>query len=74
MDEAYTLSQGRKDFGREAIATIVKGMEDQRNNLLVILAGYSSEMNRFIASNPGLKSRFPIHIEFSIIMKKNCSG
>jgi stage V sporulation protein K len=65
VDEAYTLSQGgEKDFGREAIATIVKGMEDQRNNLLVILAGYSSEMNRFIASNPGLKSRFPIHIEF----------
>ncbi len=65
VDEAYTLSQGgEKDFGREAIATIVKGMEDQRNNLLVVLAGYSSEMNRFIASNPGLKSRFPMHIEF----------
>lgn len=65
VDEAYTLSQGgEKDFGREAIATIVKGMEDQRNNLLVILAGYSAEMSRFMASNPGLKSRFPIHIEF----------
>jgi len=65
VDEAYTLSQGgEKDFGREAVATIVKSMEDHRNNLLVILAGYSSEMNRFIASNPGLKSRFPIHIDF----------
>ncbi len=65
IDEAYTLSQGgEKDFGREAVATIVKSMEDHRNNLLVILAGYSSEMNRFITSNPGLKSRFPIHIDF----------
>ncbi len=65
VDEAYTLSQGgEKDFGKEAVATIVKSMEDHRNNLLVILAGYSSEMNRFIASNPGLKSRFPIHIDF----------
>lgn len=65
IDEAYTLAQGgEKDFGREAIATLVKAMEDNRNNLLVILAGYSHEMNRFIASNPGLRSRFPIQINF----------
>ncbi len=65
IDEAYTLAQGgEKDFGQEAIATLVKAMEDHRQDLIVILAGYSSEMNRFIRSNPGLRSRFPIHIDF----------
>lgn len=65
VDEAYTLSQGgEKDFGQEAIATIVKAMEDYRDNLIVVLAGYSSEMNHFLRSNPGLRSRFPIHITF----------
>ncbi len=65
VDEAYTLSQGgEKDFGQEAIATIVKAMEDNRENLIVILAGYSLEMEQFIRSNPGLRSRFPIHINF----------
>lgn len=65
VDEAYTLAQGgEKDFGQEAIATIVKAMEDYRDNLVVILAGYSSEMNLFLKSNPGLRSRFPIHITF----------
>lgn len=65
VDEAYTLAQGgEKDFGKEAIATIVKSMEDHRDNLIVILAGYSQEMDRFLSSNPGLKSRFPIHIDF----------
>jgi len=65
VDEAYALSQGgEKDFGKEAVAAIVKSMEDHRENLVVILAGYSLEMNRFIASNPGLQSRFPISIDF----------
>lgn len=66
VDEAYTLAQGgEKDFGKEAIATIVKQMEDQRDNLVVILAGYCAEMETFIRSNPGLRSRFPIHIHFN---------
>ncbi|QGT99429.1 Stage V sporulation protein SpoVK [Candidatus Syntrophocurvum alkaliphilum] len=65
IDEAYTLAQGgEKDFGKEAIATIVKAMEDHRENLIVILAGYRQEMDLFIRSNPGLRSRFPIQIEF----------
>lgn len=65
IDEAYTLAQGgEKDFGREAIATLVKNLEDHRENLVVILAGYCDEMDEFIRSNPGLKSRFPIHVEF----------
>lgn len=65
VDEAYTLSQGgEKDFGQEAIATMVKAMEDYRDNLIVVLAGYSVEMNQFLRSNPGLRSRFPIHITF----------
>lgn len=65
IDEAYTLAQGgEKDFGREAIATLVKNLEDYRQNLVVILAGYCDEMDDFIRSNPGLKSRFPIQVEF----------
>lgn len=65
VDEAYTLAQGgEKDFGKEAIATIVKQMEDHRDNLVVILAGYCNEMDHFVRSNPGLRSRFPIHIQF----------
>lgn len=66
IDEAYTLAQGgEKDFGREAIATLVKAMEDYRDNIIIILAGYKGEMERFLLSNPGLRSRFPIHIEFN---------
>ena len=49
IDEAYTLSQGgEKDFGQEAVATLVKAMEDNRDNFVVILAGYSYEMERFL--------------------------
>lgn len=66
VDEAYTLAQGgEKDFGKEAIAALVKAMEDNRENLIVILAGYTQEMERFLRSNPGLRSRFPVHIHFN---------
>ncbi|MCD5324153.1 MULTISPECIES: AAA family ATPase [Pontibacillus] len=65
IDEAYSLvrSQGN-DFGIEAIDTLVKAMEDQRHNLIVILAGYPEEMENFIRSNPGLRSRFKYNIHF----------
>lgn len=65
IDEAYSLFRGKDDsFGLEAIDTLVKGMEDNRDNLLVILAGYSHEMEEFLAANSGLRSRFPNIIEF----------
>ena len=65
IDEAYSLARGgTRDFGKEAIDTIVKTMEDQRNNLIVILAGYSAPMEAFLQTNPGLRSRFPIVISF----------
>ena len=65
IDEAYSLYRGKDDsFGLEAIDTLVKGMEDNRDNLLVILAGYSKEMAEFLTANSGLKSRFPNIIEF----------
>lgn len=65
IDEAYTLSRDKNDpFGQEAIDTLVKGMEDFRDNLVVILAGYTNEMNDFLKANPGLPSRFPFQVEF----------
>lgn len=65
IDEAYSLFRGKDDsFGLEAIDTLVKGMEDNRSNLLVILAGYSYEMEQFLTANSGLRSRFPNIIEF----------
>ncbi len=65
IDEAYSLARGGdKDFGKEAIDALVKGMEDYKDNLVLILAGYKDEMDIFLRSNPGLKSRFPIHIDF----------
>lgn len=65
IDEAYSLARGgEKDFGKEAIDTLVKAMEDNKNELILILAGYQHEMDRFIRSNPGLSSRFPIVLEF----------
>ncbi len=65
IDEAYSLYRGKDDsFGLEAIDTLVKGMEDHRNELIVVLAGYSKEMREFLTANSGLKSRFPNIIEF----------
>jgi hypothetical protein len=62
IDEAYALEGD--EYGSEAIATLVKGMEDHRDELVVIVAGYPVEMATFIGSNPGLESRFPTTIEF----------
>ncbi|ENQ3078612.1 stage V sporulation protein K [Bacillus multifaciens] len=66
IDEAYSLARGgEKDFGKEAIDTLVKHMEDKQHAFVLILAGYSREMNHFLSLNPGLQSRFPFIIEFS---------
>ena len=65
IDEAYSLARGgEKDFGKEAIDTLVKHMEDKQNDFILILAGYPYEMERFLDLNPGLKSRFPFIIDF----------
>ena len=64
IDEAYSLAKKDDTFGEEAIDTILKAMEDNRDNLVVIVAGYTEPMERFINSNPGLKSRFNKYIEF----------
>ena len=66
IDEAYSLSseEGSNDYGKEAIDTLVKGMEDYRDDLVVIVAGYVDEMRKFISMNPGLRSRFNKYINF----------
>ena len=65
IDEAYSLYRGKNDsFGLEAIDTLVKGIEDHRDELVVILAGYTREMQQFLTANSGLESRFPNRIEF----------
>ena len=65
IDEAYSLYRGEQDsFGLEAIDTLVKGMEDHRDEMVVILAGYTREMETFLTANSGLASRFPNKIEF----------
>ena len=65
IDEAYSLSTGAdNDFGKEAIDTLIKLMEDHRGEIVVILAGYTKEMNEFLKVNSGLESRFPIRLEF----------
>lgn len=66
IDEAYSLANGgSNDFGQEAIDTLLKEMEDNRDNLVVIVAGYESLMEKFIESNPGLRSRFKNYIQFN---------
>ncbi|WP_110929502.1 stage V sporulation protein K [Bacillus massiliglaciei] len=65
IDEAYSLGRGgEKDFGKEAIDTLVKHMEDRQNEFILILAGYPREMEYFLSLNPGLHSRFPLVVEF----------
>lgn len=65
IDEAYSLARGgEKDFGKEAIDTLVKHMEDEKNQFILILAGYPDEIDDFLMTNPGLPSRFPITITF----------
>lgn len=65
VDEAYSLSRGgEKDFGREALDTLVRLMEEHRGDLVVILAGYPREMEALLALNPGLRSRIPIRVDF----------
>ena len=66
IDEAYALvpENSSQDYGLEAISTLLKRMEDDRDKLVVIIAGYTNEMKRFIDSNPGLQSRFNRYIDF----------
>ena len=66
IDEAYTLtSKSENDFGQEAVDTVLKYMEDHRDDLVVIVAGYTGPMRRFISSNPGLESRFNKYVDFA---------
>lgn len=65
IDEAYAIvNQGQDDFGKEAVNTLITRIENDRDKLVVILAGYTAEMNQFIETNPGFKSRFNRYIEF----------
>ena len=65
IDEAYALvGEGQDDYGKEAVATLLKRMEDDRKRLVLVVAGYQENMKDFISANPGLKSRFNRYIEF----------
>ncbi|SNS28883.1 AAA family ATPase [Actinomadura mexicana] len=66
IDEAYSLTQSASgnDYGPEAIAELLKALEDHRDDLVVIVAGYETEMERFLSANPGLASRFPTRVRF----------
>lgn len=71
IDEAYSLSSGGgQDFGREAIETLLKMMEDHRHELVVVVAGYTAKMDEFLSSNPGLRSRFNKFIHFDDFTKE----
>ncbi|MCP5433395.1 MAG: AAA family ATPase [Alphaproteobacteria bacterium] len=77
IDEAYTLTnQGpeRDPFGQEAVDTLLKLMEDNRERLVIIVAGYGEQMHEFVASNPGLKSRFSRFIEFQSYNKEELTA
>ncbi|MFD2371403.1 AAA family ATPase [Brevibacillus sp. GCM10020057] len=66
IDEAYSLARGgEKDFGKEAIDCLTKALEDHGNDFICILAGYTEEMEAFLELNPGMPSRFPIHLNFA---------
>ncbi|HEX8844212.1 MAG TPA: AAA family ATPase [Pyrinomonadaceae bacterium] len=72
IDEAYSLSSGGgNDFGQEAIETLLKLMEDNRDDLIVIVAGYTDKMQEFLNSNPGLRSRFNKHLRFDDYSKED---
>ena len=64
IDEAYTLAKEGNDYGQEAIDTLLKAMEDNRDRFIVIVAGYKEPMQKLINSNPGLKSRFNMYVDF----------
>merc|ERR1712070_171686 len=66
VDEAYALvsEDGKDSFGKEALDTLIKMIEDRRSDLVVILAGYPEEMERLVATNPGVRSRFPTQVLF----------
>jgi len=73
IDEAYSLSRaGGSDFGLEAMDTLLKRMEDNRDRLVVIVAGYENEMDAFVNSNPGLKSRFTHVVRFNRYTHEQC--
>ena len=66
IDEAYSLIQGERDsFGQEAVDTLIKEIEDHRDKVIVILAGYHKEMDTFFKSNPGFQSRVPFRFDFA---------
>lgn len=66
IDEAYSLARGgEKDFGKEAVDCLTKALEDSNKDFICIIAGYNDEMEQFLELNPGLPSRFPVHINFA---------
>ena len=74
IDEAYALAKEGNDYGQEAVDTILKAMEDNRSDFVVIVAGYTEPMQQFIESNPGLKSRFNKYIEFADYTMEELTG